>query len=105
MLKLAAAGVSALAASLLTVPLLFTSAPGAGASSCVGTGSIDGHAVPTGVEAAARVATQRTRVDELVLMAVTYRETAWGQAKAGVSDDQALAWLGDLARDVNLTAL
>jgi hypothetical protein len=57
------------------------------------------------VETAARQAAQRTGVDELVLLAVTYGETRWGQAQAGVPDDQAQAWLGDLAFAVDEAAL
>src|ERR1041385_1865654 len=91
--SVAAAGLSVLAGSFLAVPLLFAGAPGAAVSVCGGTGSIDGHVVPPGVEVAARTATSRAGVDELVLLAVTYRETGWGQARAGVPDDQARAWL------------
>ena len=68
---LAGGGLAMLAASLLAVPLLFTSGPSATASDCGGTGSIDGRTLPPGVEVAARTAAQRTGVDELVLLAVT----------------------------------
>lgn len=100
----ATSGLACLVA-VLAVPLLFAGSPGASVSACGGTGSIDGQPVPPGVEAAARAAAQRTGMDELVLLAVTYRETRWGQARAGVSDEQALAWLGDLAAAIDGLAL
>src|SRR6266540_6034980 len=92
----AAAALTVSAAALMAVPVLFTDASGAAMSGCAGSGSIDGDTVPAGVEMVARAAAQRTGVDELVLLAVTYQETRWGQAAAGVLDDRALAWLGDL---------
>jgi hypothetical protein len=91
--------------ALAAVPLLFTGTSTSAQGTCVGVGSIDGLMVPQGVEAAARQAGQRAGMDELVLLTVTYRETRWGQAAAGVPDDQASAWLGDLAADVDLSAL
>jgi murein DD-endopeptidase MepM/ murein hydrolase activator NlpD len=93
------------ATALITVPLLFGAVSPSVPVACGGSGSIDGHAVPAGVEAAARTAALRVGVDELVLLAVTYRETHWGQARAAVPDDQALAWLGGLATDVDRAAL
>jgi murein DD-endopeptidase MepM/ murein hydrolase activator NlpD len=106
LLALAGASLTVMAGALMTVPLLFGGQPATvAATACGGTGSIDGHAIPPGVETAARVAAARTGVDELVLLAVTYRETHWGQAAAGVPDDQALGWLGDLAADVDRAAL
>src|SRR5437660_5514213 len=105
LLAVAGGSVAAMAGTLVAVPLLFSGQPSAQRSACGGTGTIDGHAVRSGVETAARLAATRTGVDELVLLAVTYRETHWGEAAAGVPDEQALAWLGDLAADVDRVAL
>jgi murein DD-endopeptidase MepM/ murein hydrolase activator NlpD len=102
---IAGASLAALAGALVAVPLLFGSQPSASGTVCGGTGSIDGHVVPAGVETSARVAALRTGVDELVLLAVTYRETHWGLAAAGVPEEQALAWLGDLVSNVDRAAL
>jgi hypothetical protein len=98
-----AGGVMGSTLCLLAVPLLFAARPAAGA--CGGSGSIDGTPLPAGVELAASQAAQQTGVDELVLLAVAYGETRWGQAQAGVPDDLALAWLGDLAPSVDRAAL
>jgi murein DD-endopeptidase MepM/ murein hydrolase activator NlpD len=103
--KLLATGLAATGLALLMVPLLIFQGNQAGAAGCGGTGSILGSTVPAGVEAAARQAAQQTGVDELVLLAVMYGETHWGQARAGVPDDQARAWLGDLADTVDIAAL
>ncbi len=91
--------------ALVAVPLLFFAGSQPAAAGCGGSGSIDGHAVPVGVERLARQAAHTSGVDELVLLAVAYQETRWGQAAAGVPDDQAAAWLGDLSRDVDLSEL
>jgi murein DD-endopeptidase MepM/ murein hydrolase activator NlpD len=96
---------AAMAGMFAAVPLLFAGQAAAKGATCGGIGSIDGHAVPPGVESAARTASVRTGVDELVLLAVTYRETHWGQAAAGVPSDEALTWLGDLATDIDRAAL
>jgi hypothetical protein len=105
MLGITVVAIAVCGAALLAVPLLFATGSRLTATACGGTGSIDGHVVPPGVESAARAAALRTGMDELVLLAVTYRETHWGQATAGVPDDQALAWLGDLASAVDRAAL
>ena len=101
------AGVMAVSAlALFTVPLLlFQGNQDVSAGTCGGTGSIQGSTPPAGVEAAARQAAHLTGVDELVLLAVTFGETHWGQARAGVPDDQAAAWLGGLAENVDVAAL
>ncbi len=106
MRALAIVGAALVAATmaLIAVPLLFFVGPPA-AATCSGSGAIDGHTVPQAVELLARQAAQTTGVDELVLLAVAYQETQWGQMAAGVPDDQAEVWLGDLTRDVDLTAL
>jgi murein DD-endopeptidase MepM/ murein hydrolase activator NlpD len=96
---------AAMASTVVALPLLFAGQPAQTGTTCGGSGSIDGQVVPPGVETAARTAAARTSMDELVLLAVTYRETRWGQAAAGVPDEQALAWLDDLAVDVDRAAL
>ncbi len=98
------AALAAATMALIAVPLLFFVGPPA-AAACGGSGAIDGHTVPQAVELLARQAAQTTGVDELVLLAVAYQETQWGQIAAGEPDDQAAAWLGDLTRNVDLTAL
>src|SRR5690349_4881485 len=105
LLALAAASLTTAAGVLFAVPLLFAGQPAAQVAACGATGSIDGHMVPPGVETAARTASRVSGVDELVLLAVTYRETHWGQAQAGVTDEQARGWLGDLVADVDRAAL
>ncbi len=82
-------------------PLLFFAGSQPTAAGCAGSGSIDGRTVPVGIELLARQAAHATSVDELVLLAVAYQETRWGQATAGVPDDQAASWLGDLTRDLS----
>ncbi len=104
-LALAAGALAVVSVVLVAVPLLFFASPPPSAAACGGTGSIGGHAVPAGVEVAARQAAQQTGVPELALLALTYRETAWGQAAQGVPDDQAAAWLGDLAGAVDQAAI
>jgi murein DD-endopeptidase MepM/ murein hydrolase activator NlpD len=97
---------AAVAVVLVAVPLLFFGdRQVGGAAACGGSGSIGGHAVPSGVELAARQAAQQTGVPELALLALTYRETGWGQAAQGVPDDVAAAWLGDLAGAVDQAAI
>jgi len=96
---------AALTTVVVAIPLLLLVGAPASASGCGGTGSIGGHPVPAGVELAARPAAQQTGVPEQALLALTYRETQWGQAAAGVPDDQAVAWLGDLAGSIDVTAL
>jgi murein DD-endopeptidase MepM/ murein hydrolase activator NlpD len=90
--------------TLVVVPLMLFGA-NAPAADCPGSGSIEGHAVPQGVELAARQAALQSGTDELPLLAVTYRETRWGQADRGLPDDLVLAWLGDLASGVDRAAL
>lgn len=99
-----ASAVGAVMTVLVVVPLMFLGgdAPSAG---CPGGGSVEGHAVPPGVELAARQAARQTGIDELALLALTYRETRWGQADRGLPDDQVVAWLGDLAAAVDRAAL
>jgi hypothetical protein len=99
-----AAAVATAAVVLVVMPLLLFPR-NQGANACGGGGSIGGSVVPTGVEAAARQAAQQAGVDEVVLLAVMYGETHWGQARAGVPDDRAEAWLGTLASAVDLAAL
>ena len=103
-LAVVAGVIGAIAVTLVVVPLMFFAGPPA-TGACPGSGSIEGRTVPPGVELAARQAARQTGVDEFALLAVTFRETGWGQADRGLPDDQVIAWLGDVASAVDRNAL
>jgi murein DD-endopeptidase MepM/ murein hydrolase activator NlpD len=67
---IAGAVLAASASALVFVPLLFVGAPASAASGCGGSGAVDGHVVPSGVEAAARTPAQRAGVDDACVTGV-----------------------------------